>query len=422
MKEIVLNSAQYLALRADCTETFFVAGIGSGKTFLGGVFIAEMLKIRGARLAVLSPTYEMLKNSTFAGVENAWEQLGFKLGRDYVVNVAPPKAWRVKPYSKQNNTNVVTTRFGSYVVLSQLSNYNKQRGTEYDAIFVDEFREVAEDARLVLLGRLRGRAFKSIGKKSRILYCTTPPDNPTQLRHIRDAAGDELAYIQTTTFSNAKNLPEGYIDRLKSILDETTYQREVLGELIAMNGRPFVVNFNYVKHVTDDQVNTERGVYLSFDFNINPITAIVAIHDGGRYIRIIDEFRLSNTSLADLCAAIHSKYPFVLQVTGDASGLSRNALSGNVTAYQIIMKELKLNSHQIAVTASNPRIQDSFIRTNLVFEKYDIKINSRCKYLIEDVQFVKMTEHNEIDKSDSKRTHLLDCLRYYINTFHYKLN
>ena len=201
-----LTKAQFKAFNSQATETFFVAGIGSGKTFLGGIFIGSMMKIRGAKLAVLSPTYEMLKNSTLPKVQEAWQRLGIKQYRDYVVNCAPPTQWGVPAYSNVSNKNIVTTRWGSYVVLSQLTNFDKQRGTEYDAIFVDEFREVAEDARLVLLGRLRGVAFKQLCKKSRIMYCTTPPDNPTQLRHIRDAAGDEIAYIHTTTYSNVHNL------------------------------------------------------------------------------------------------------------------------------------------------------------------------------------------------------------------------
>ena len=415
---VKLTKVQYSAFASEATETFFVAGIGSGKTFLGGIFIGNYLKIKGAKLAILSPTFDMLKNSTFPKVQEAWDRLGIHLNTEYVVNCAPPPSWRVKPYSNVSNKNIVTTKWGSYVVLSQLTNFDKQRGTEYDAIFVDEFREVAEEARLVLLGRLRGVAFKRLGKKSRLMSCTTPPDNPTQLRHIRDAAGDELSYIHTTTFSNEKNLPVGYIDKLKDKFDELTYQREVLGELVAMNSRPFIVGFSLEKHVTNEDIDIGRGVYVSFDFNINPITAIIGIHDG-LAIRIVDEFRLENTSLETLCLAVKSKYPHIIAITGDASGNSRNAVSGQA-AYPVIIKALQLSSLQVAVPPSNPRIQDSFIRTNLIFEKHDIKIHARCKYLIEDVQFVRMTEHNEIDKSDAKRTHLLDCLRYYLNSFHYK--
>ncbi|MFM9060487.1 MAG: hypothetical protein ACKOQP_02335, partial [Bacteroidota bacterium] len=102
-------------------------------------------------------------------------------------------------------------------------------------------------------------------------------------------------------------------------------------------------------------------------------------------------------------------------------GQNRSAMTkGNVNAFQIIRDELQIPKSAFKVPTFNPSIRNSRILLNSILEKHpDFLIDASCQFLINDLQMVQANETGEIDKSkDATITHLLDCLRYYLFTFH----
>lgn len=187
--------------------------------------------------------------------------------------------------------------------------------------------------------------------------------------------------------------------------------------------RPFAFAFKD-KHITHGlQFNYNEIVCLSFDFNVDPITCLAAQHNY-KEIRIIKEFRLANSDIYELCAEILQNFEKTVyfRVTGDASGRSRTAITkGNINYYTIIRKELGLNNRQFSVPASNPGIKNTRVLLNTLLMKTDFLINDTCRFLIDDLRYVEVNEHGEVDKIKAEKegmNHLLDCLRYYCFTFH----
>jgi len=162
-------------------------------------------------------------------------------------------------------------------------------------------------------------------------------------------------------------------------------------------------------------------LYLSFDFNVDPITCISAQHYGGK-IRILKEFRLRNSDIFALCDAIKTEYgntPFI--VTGDASGANRSAMTkGAMNYYMIIKEQLQITRSSFRVPSFNPSIKNSRVLLNSLLEKHpDFFIDASCQFLIGDLMAVESNEAGQIDKArDATKTHLLDCFRYYLWSFH----
>jgi phage terminase large subunit len=187
-----------------------------------------------------------------------------------------------------------------------------------------------------------------------------------------------------------------------------------------MTNRPFAFNFKMSKHVTAGlKIVDTLPVWISFDFNVDPITAIVAQFDNN-LIRIIKEYRLSNSDIHELCKRISADFMgknYYLKITGDASGKNRSAMvSGNVNYYILIKQILKLNDSNFFVQSSNSSIKNSRALTNYILGTQDILINDTCQHLIDDLLYVEMNEQGDIDKTkDKHRTHLLDCFRYFID-------
>lgn len=170
------------------------------------------------------------------------------------------------------------------------------------------------------------------------------------------------------------------------------------------------------------EIDYSIPVYISFDFNISPCTAIICQHSASReWASIIDEIRLTNSNVYEVCERIKTLYPNAfIHVTGDASGRNRSAMTrGSKNFYKIIKAELNLSQNRFRIPSVNPSVKNSRVLCNSILAKHPaVLIDERCKYLIEDLNNVTVDENGDIDKTkDAYRSHLLDCLRYYFNTY-----
>ena len=204
--------------------------------------------------------------------------------------------------------------------------------------------------------------------------------------------------------------------------DPLIFRQEYLGESIALGNKPFMYCFDKSKLVFKDvPFNPKYPVYLSFDFNVDPATCLIAQIDPN-FIHILDEIRLMNSDTYEICEHIRtSKYGnchFI--ITGDASGMARNTVTrGNINNYTIILSELRCSEGQLKLPSANPPISESRTLCNAILSRHpNVMIAESCRYFIEDCQYVQVKDDNSIDKtSNAQRTHLLDTFRYLMNSF-----
>jgi PBSX family phage terminase large subunit len=253
-------------------------------------------------------------------------------------------------------------------------------------------------------------------------------------------------WLRTTFFESDFVLKEkynGYLSHSTYLDNEFLSKQEYLDTLLlSANGRQSIIDVNVLgkwgvtdvdnrfyyafdndKHVAKQPLTADisKILYISFDFNVNPMTAIVGQHDFHRkQIRLIKEYRLKDSSVYDCCRAIRKDFAnYRIMVTGDAAGHSRSAIaSGSFNAYDIIKKELHINFSQTIAPLSNPYHSVSRNDGNGIFTSKDILICPNMEFLINDLNSVQANNDNGILKNkDSEIGHLMDCLRYYFNSF-----
>lgn len=234
--------------------------------------------------------------------------------------------------------------------------------------------------------------------------------------YIDDKLLPPYCYIPAYISDNP-HLPEQYVSGLKH-LDSITYRRFVEGDWSAFAvNNPFAYAFDMGKHLGETKFDPNKPLNLSFDFNIDPITCIA-----GQEMNIIHEFRMKNSDIYELCDRIKAIYPNALfVVTGDATGHNRSALAkGNINYYLVIRDRLRLSQGQMKQPTINPAVSDSRVILNSILQNGNLLINPEtCPYLIQDLQSVEVDDKGDIDKmKDKYKSHLLDCLRYYLCTFH----
>ena len=192
-------------------------------------------------------------------------------------------------------------------------------------------------------------------------------------------------------------------------MDPLYFRCEFLAEDVDLTGKPFLYNFNPERHiVTGLQFDPLSELQISFDFNVDPITAVVGQYVKGQ-IRLLKEYRLENSNVYELCDRIRADYPTALYlVTGDAAGRQRSALSnGNINYYTVIRQKLNLSDGQLKVMGVNPAVSDTRVLFNSILQNFDYVVDKSCTFAIEDFKYVEVDDNGDIDKKkDKHRSHL----------------
>jgi hypothetical protein len=217
----------------------------------------------------------------------------------------------------------------------------------------------------------------------------------------------------------------------QSVLDaaEATYPKCVFLEMFygipnENASNKFFYSFDEKKHVGTCAVDLMYPIYVSFDFNYNPICCVVIQFIEG-HIYFVDAIKLENSNIYNLCKVIQVRYgEGVIIVTGDASGQSHSAMvKDNLNYYRIIKTELALSTGQMRVPTVNPRFEENQVLCNAVLEHIPVTIDKdKCSALIFDLKFAQIDNNGKLIKSDrndpTQQLDHADCFRYYISTFH----
>lgn len=310
----------------------------------------------------------------------------------------------------------------------QDKNLTRFDGLETNFFLIEEAQECQEKTFEKCKLRVGRHVFNDASKQPpRIILLTcNPSQNFTKTKFHEPALNGTLRkdyFYMRALMQDNPNLPPEYMAAMEN-LDELTKAVFVNGDWDVMAvERPFAYAFNKIKTVRGGlKENPNEPILLSFDFNVDPITC-VAGQSWGNTIHILREFRLRNSDIYALCEAIKVAFgERLFIVTGDASGGNRSAMTkGALNFYQIIKEELGLPKSAFKVPSVNPSIKNSRVLCNSMLEKHPgLFIDGSCQFLIHDLQTVETTATGDIEKTkNAQATHLLDCFRYYLFTFHH---
>jgi hypothetical protein len=185
----------------------------------------------------------------------------------------------------------------------------------------------------------------------------------------------------------------------------------------------FAYCYDKKKNVAPTHLDPSKEVYLSFDFNHDPISCCVFQHSGNS-IRVIEQIKLANSNIYQICDVIKAKYGrCMLIVTGDATGKATSALvKDNINYYTVIKSKLDLSISQMKVPNINPSLEENRVLVNYVLKNVDILIDPiNAKALLYDLEHARVLPDGSLDKKNrhdpTEQLDALDCLRYYLNTF-----
>jgi hypothetical protein len=319
---------------------------------------------------------------------------------------------------KDEQVKQLTTITGGLLDVWSMDDPDSGRGRKYHRAIMDEC-EKAPKFREAWLGTIRATLADFKGDA---WFLSTPKFGKTFFKELAAYPEKFTNWVSWlfTTYDNPHIDPEE-IEDARRTMDPLYFRCEFLAEDVDLTGKPFLYNFNPERHiVTGLQFDPLSELQISFDFNVDPITAVVGQYVKGQ-IRLLKEYRLENSNVYELCDRIRADYPTALYlVTGDAAGRQRSALSnGNINYYTVIRQKLNLSEGQLKVMGVNPAVSDTRVLFNSILQNFDYVVDKSCTFAIEDFKYVEVDDNGDIDKKkDKHRSHLLDAERYRINTFY----
>ena len=426
---MILTKPQKYIARSPRAINLFLAGMGSGKTYLAGILSADFVinnpQVKGF---IAANTYDQLNTSTLYRIKSVWDEVfGLKEGIHYVAGNKPHDKWIKQGHYFDSYNNIISFANGGVIFQGSLENAKSHEGKEFAWAILDETKDTREeDVKEVVLMRLREKGLTVNGKAWNPLFILTSPAKVPWINEwfkLDEREGDIKARIYSeadyfkdeyenkriaisSTYHNLMNLPPNYIDSKKFDLSTEQFNRMIFGDPFMKTGGEFYASFDRAIHVKTCEAIPGAAIHISFDQNVVPyITANVyqIVTENERYkVRCIDEFCLPNPNnkTERLCERIIVNYDELMRsgglyYYGDASGKHRDT-RGMENDYDIIERMLAkyISGTSNRVASKNPGLNKRRMFQNRIFEgklPIDIEIDPKCKNLIADLEYIKET-------------------------------
>jgi hypothetical protein len=463
---INISEPQYEIICSDADINLFLAGVGSGKTFLGGIisyiFIKKYPQLFGF---IAANTFDQLDKSTLFRIKETWKEMGItEWSKEnpqgvYVSGKKPPPHFITDSHNFDSYHSIISFNTGKAIFTGSLENAKSHDGKQFAWAILDETKDTREnDVKEIILARLRQQGIKINGKEVCPLYILTSPakvewinkwfDLETYMDEISskiynfpdyftNKSKDKFVVI-SSTHHNQDNLPKNYIQK---ILDNNTDERGkalIFANPFATTGGEFYSSFSRAEHVKPCIYDPAKPLHPSFDQNVVPYcpALLTQIEKVGElwHVYFFAEIALKNprNTTEDVCEEILRQYGDSdgLFYYGDASGKNRKGMTKDIKHhYQIVEKVLrkKLTGASNRVLRSNPSLTKRRDFINKCLEnKLPIRIfiDPKCIHLLADLTYLKQdidgTKKKELHRdSETKETyqkygHLSDCMDYFL--------
>ena len=386
-----LSSAQDTVANDPTRFRVVVAGRRFGKTHLSIRELCYHARLPDKEVWYVAPTYKMARQIVWRKLKNKLQDLNW--------------------VAKTNETELsITLKNGSVISLKGADNYDSLRGVGLDFIVLDEFADIDSEAWYETLrptlSDKQGRALfigtpKGIGNWAYEIYQTCQ-DNP-----------DAWKSYSFTTIDGGR-VPLEEIEAAKQDLDERTFRQEYMATFETFSGRIYYA-FDRALNVLRWEKPTPEVIYIGMDFNIDPMSAVIAVREGDA-LHVIDEIRLFSSNTQEAVEEIKSRYPrSKVWVYPDPAGHQRKSSAGGVTDITILANA----GFVVKAPRSHTPVRD---RINAVNSRLcsstgvrHLYVDPKCKYTIEGLERQTYKQGSSQPDKDSGYDHQMDALGYMVD-------
>ncbi len=326
----------------------FVAGFGSGKTWVGSAGLCqhswEWPKVNAGYFA---PTYAQVRDIFYPTIE----EVAFDWGMSTDIHE-----------TNHEVTLYAGSQYRGTILCRSMEKPGDIVGFKIGKALIDELdvmkKAKAETAWRKIMARMR---YKVDGLKNGVDVTTTPEGFKFVYSQFVKAVRDkpELAslygMVQASTYENGKNLPEDYIPSLLASYPPqliSAYIRGMFTNLASGNVYP---NFDRVLNHTNETIKEGEALHVGMDFNVMNMTAAISVIRDGLPLTLSELTKVRDTpAMAKMLKERFLDKGHAVTVYPDASGA--NTSSKNASESDLSL--LKQAGLSINVNPANPAVKD----------------------------------------------------------------
>lgn len=388
MPAIHLTVPQTKIWRSPARFRCVVAGRRFGKTFLS---VSEMLRAAGGKpdqiVWYVAPTYRMAKRIT-------WRKLKAAIPQGAIA-------------SKNESELSIELRNGSIIELHGADNPDSLRGDGLNFLVADEFAIIKQTAWTEVLRPALA------DKQGKALFISTPKGfNWAYDLFQHGLTAPRWSSWQFTTAQGGNVTPEE-LEEAAATMDKRVYDQEFNASFQTLAGRIYD-KFERIANVDDDVEDNGTELLVGMDFNILPMSAVLAVRSG-QECHVFDciELQVSNTD--EMAEEIRRRYPRRrITVCPDPSGKARKTSAAGETDFTILQRY----GFQINAPEKAPLVVDRINNTQAMLcdakGRRRLLVHPRCKPLIKTLEGQTYKEGTKIPDKEGGLDHMGDCLGYLL--------
>ena len=365
-----------------------VAGRRWGKTFLATRELARQARHPDKTVWYIAPSYRMAK-------QIVWQPLKWRLTD-------------LKWVEKINESDLsIRLKNGSTISLRGADNPDSLRGVGLDYLVLDEFAMIHETAWTeVLRPTLSDR-------NGSAMFISTPQGVQNwafDLFNRQEADPDNWKSWSFKTIEGGR-VSEEEIESARRDLSSRQFRQEYEATFETYAGRIYY-NFSRTQNLKTFAGEIPREVLIFCDFNVNPISACVAVpvRDG---IHVIDEIVIYGSNTDELVSEIHTRYPAKsVKVYPDPAGVQRRTSAGGRTDINI----LENAGFRVFYHRNHPQVRDRINAVNASLLSADgtvsLWVDPKCRRTVEGLEKQVYKEGTQVPDKDGGWDHLNDAIGY----------
>lgn len=389
--ELSLLSHQEDFLFSDAKHTVLVAGFGSGKTEAAVTKACVKLMTTSPKLNVgyYLPNYPLINDIAVPRFSKFFDDHKIK-------------------YKYNEAKKVFTTKYGK-ILLRNMTKPETIVGYETFYSIIDEIDILPKDKAKKVFNKIiaRNRQVDPRGRNNSIDLVSTPEGFNFLYNFAVKEATEEKLLIKAKTSDNPF-LPADYISTLAAQYTEEELTAYINGEFCNLTSGTVYKSYKRDKYNTTRVALHNEPLYIGMDFNIEKMSAIVYVVDGGA-MYAVDQI-INKYDTADLADSIRERYSTnEIEINPDASCRARS--SAGLSDYDILIDE-KYNFN-VNARRKNPEISHRIRAVNKSFENEKLFVNlEKCPDLADALE--QQAYDKGLPDKKSGVDHILDACGYAV--------
>ena len=347
-----LNIPQAQFLQLPHKFRAFVAGFGSGKTWVGCASLCDKSwEFPKVPLGYFAPTYPQIRDIFFPTIDEVAFDWGFK----------------TKIYESNKEVDIYYGRqYRSTIICRSMEKPQTIVGFKIGHALIDELDVMptpkAQIAWRKIIARMR---YKQAGLINGIDVATTPEGFKfTYEQFVKEANSSDAkralyGMIQASTYDNEANLPDDYIESLRESYPPQLIEAYLRGQFVNLLSGSVYADFDRRLNHTDDEIKPGEALLVGMDFNVLKMAAVICVIRDGQPLALDELTGVRDTPT--MAALLKERFAgHDITIFPDAAGQATSSKNASQSDHSI----LKQAGFKIEVNGVNPAIKDRINSVN----------------------------------------------------------